>query len=44
MQIDNEILYTFIHCQYKAYKKSKQQKGVIPNILQSIKTNSKKEF
>ena len=29
MQINNETLYAFIHCPYKAYKKSKQQTGAI---------------
>lgn len=27
MQINNEILNDFIHCQYKAYRKSKNQTG-----------------
>ncbi len=29
MQINNEILYGFIFCQYKAFLKSKRQKGII---------------
>jgi hypothetical protein len=29
MQINNEILHAFINCQYKAYKKSKLQRGNI---------------
>lgn len=29
MQINNEILYDFIYCQYKAYRKSKNQTGSI---------------
>ena len=47
MQINNEILYDFIHCQYKAYRKSKQQKGIISDhevLYGRLKQVQKKDF
>ena len=47
MQINNEILYDFIHCQYKAYRKSKQQRGIIPDykiFYNQLKQTQKSNF
>jgi len=32
MQITNEILHSFIHCTYKAYKKSKSENGKLTDF------------
>ena len=47
MQIDNEILYDFIHCQYKAYRKNKQETGILSdyqNLYNQLKQTQKKNF
>lgn len=51
MQVNNEILYDFLHCHYKAYKKSKQQTGnvsdsqILYNQLKQVqKANFEKTF
>ena len=47
MQINNEILYDFIHCKYKAYRKSKQQTGIIPDykiFYNQLKQTQKNNF
>lgn len=47
MQINNEILNDFIHCRHKAYRKSKQQKGIISDyeiLYDQLKQAQKIEF
>ncbi len=47
MQINNENLYDFIYCPYKAYKKSKQQKGTITDnqiLYNQLKQTQKINF
>ncbi len=47
MQINNAILYDFIHCPYKAYKKSKQQTGTITDnqiLYNQLKRTQKINF
>jgi len=47
MQLNNEILHDFINCQYKAYRKSKWQKGTISEyeiIYNQLKHTQKINF
>ena len=47
MQINNAILYDFIHCPYKAYKKNKQQRGTITDdqiLYNQLKQTQKINF
>ncbi len=47
MQINNEILYDFIQCQYKAYEKNKQQIGIISDyqiLCNQLKQTQKINF
>jgi predicted RecB family nuclease len=43
MQITNEILLSFIHCPYKAYRKSKSESGVITDFEKLSKELSKSQ-
>lgn len=47
MQINNAILYDFIHCPYKAYKKNKLQTGAITDaqiLYNQLKQTQKVNF
>lgn len=51
MQINDEILQAFIHCPYKAYRKSKEQTGIISDyqtlynqLKQTQKVNFRKQL
>ena len=47
MQITNEILQSFIYCQYKAYKKSKNHIGAISDyqvLFNQLKQTQKLSF
>lgn len=47
MQINNEILNDFIHCQYKAYRKSRNQRGNISEyqlLCNELKQKQKANF
>lgn len=46
-RINNEILLDFIHCQYKAYRKSKQQNGIVSDyeiLYDQLKLSQKANF
>ena len=47
MQINDDILHDFIYCQYKAFLKSKHQKGILSeyqNLYNQLKQNQKFQF
>ena len=47
MQINNDILYDYIHCPYKAYRKSKHQIGILTNYQMfhnQLKQTQKENF
>src|SRR5680860_550382 len=47
MHVNNEILYGFVFCQYKAFLKSKRQKGIISEyqaLCNQLKQNQKCRF
>lgn len=47
MQITNEIVNDFIHCQYKAYSKSKNQTGSVSEyqlLYNQLKQKQKENF
>ena len=47
MQINDDILHDFIYCEYKAFLKSKHQKGILSdyqNLYNQLKENQKFQF